>query len=285
MSTMDVFWILLMLAALQPVVRQKMLESARHRMIARIEQRRESRLILLVHRQETMRFLGFPMFRFIDINDSEQVIRAIHMTDDDVPIDMVLHTPGGLLLPSFQIARALHAHRAKVTVHVPFYAMSGGTLIALAADEIAMFAHSVLGPVDPQIGGVPAASVLRAVERKSPDAVEDDTLVLADQAERAIFQVRQGVRDLLADRYPEETVEELSRLLSEGTWTHDYAVTFDTARDLGLNVSHAVDPAILELMELFPQSVQRVPSVEYLPGPRVPRKSGKPVGGNGTVAW
>ena len=52
---------------------------------------------LLVHRQETMSFLGFPLLRYIDINDSEEVIRAIRLTDDRVPIDLVLHTPGGLV--------------------------------------------------------------------------------------------------------------------------------------------------------------------------------------------
>ncbi|MFW1396682.1 SDH family Clp fold serine proteinase, partial [Vibrio parahaemolyticus] len=85
--------------------------------------------------------------RYIDVNDSEDVLRAIHMTDDDVPLDIVLHTPGGLVLAALQIARAIRAHKAKVTVFVPHYAMSGGTLIALAADEIVMCRHSVLGPI------------------------------------------------------------------------------------------------------------------------------------------
>ena len=102
-----------------------------------------------------MSLLGFPIVRYIDINDSEQVLRAIHMTDPDVPIDLILHTPGGLVLAALQIARAIDRHKAKVTVFVPHYAMSGGTLIALAADEIVMCEHAVLGPVDPQLGRVP----------------------------------------------------------------------------------------------------------------------------------
>src|SRR5260370_23959640 len=113
-----------------------MLEAMRMRKISQLERTRKSRVILLVHRQETMRFLGFPVARYIDINDSEEVLRAIQMTDADVPLDLVLHTPGGLVLAALPIAKAVREHKARDTVVVPHYAMSGGTLIALAADEI-----------------------------------------------------------------------------------------------------------------------------------------------------
>src|SRR5881397_2350860 len=128
---MDIIWLFFMLSALQPIIKQKLLEASRKRMIGMIERERKSRVVLLVHRQETMNFLGFPVLRYIDINDSEEVLRAIHLTDPSVPLDIVLHTPGGLVLASLQIARALHKHHGKVTAFVPHYAMSGGTLIAL----------------------------------------------------------------------------------------------------------------------------------------------------------
>src|SRR5467141_974220 len=151
-NKMDLFWLFFMLSALQPVITQRLLEASRKRLIARIERERKSRVILLVHRQETMSLLGFPVFRYIDVNDSEEVIRAIHLTDPEIPLDLVLHTPGGLVLAATQIARAVLKHKGKVTVFVPHYAMSGGTLIALAASEIVMSDHAVLGPVDPQLG-------------------------------------------------------------------------------------------------------------------------------------
>jgi len=154
MDILSLFWLFFMLSALQPVVRQRMREAARSRMIAKIERSGGTRVILLVHRQETMSLLGFPLMRFIDIQDSEEVIRAIHLTDPEEPIDLVLHTPGGLVLASLQIARAIARHEGKVRVVVPHYAMSGGTLIALAADEIVMCEHAILGPVDPQLDSV-----------------------------------------------------------------------------------------------------------------------------------
>src|SRR5438477_13175674 len=180
MSVLDIFWIFFMLSALQPVIRQRLLDAMRMRKIAQLERDRHSRVILLVHRQETMKFLGFPVMRYIDVNDSEEVLRAIHMTDPDVPLDLVLHTPGGLVLAALQVARAIHKHKGKVTAFVPHYAMSGGTLIALAASEIVMSEYAVLGPVDPQLGQRPAASILRAVAKKPVAEVDDETLIQAD---------------------------------------------------------------------------------------------------------
>src|SRR6202007_2687626 len=179
MSFGDIFWLFFMFTALQPVLRQRMLEAMRTRKIAQLESARKSRVILLVHRQETMRLLGFPVARYIDINDSEDVLRAIQMTDDDVPLDLILHTPGGLVLAALQIAKAIRDHKSKVTVFVPHYAMSGGTLIALAADEIVMCSHSVLGPIDPQLGQSPAASLIKVVEQKPMAKIEDKTTIMA----------------------------------------------------------------------------------------------------------
>ena len=266
---MDLFWLFFILSALQPVLHQRMLEAARQRKISRIEQQRGSRLIVMVHRQETMRLLGFPLMRYIDIQDSEAVLRAIHMTDDDLPLDLVLHTPGGLVLASLQIARAIKQHKGKVTVFVPHYAMSGGTLIALAADEIVMSPHAVLGPVDPQLGEFPAASLVKVAEEKPLAEVDDRTLILADMGRKAIDQVQQAARELLAGTLPGDRAAEVARLLSTGTWTHDYPITPRAAAELGLKVSTDMPESILELMSLYPQPVRhQAGGVEYLPVPR-----------------
>jgi ClpP class serine protease len=182
-----------------------------------------------------------------------------------VPIDIVLHTPGGLVLASLQIARAIHKHQGKVTAFVPHYAMSGGTLIALAADEIVMSEYAVIGPVDPQLGQYPAASILKAVARKPVAEVDDNTLILADQAEKAMTQLRDSVQELLTGKIPKEKVEELAKLLSEGTWTHDHPITFEVAKSFGLPVQSDISAEFLDLMGLYPQPVRRQPTVEYLP--------------------
>jgi ClpP class serine protease len=274
-NEMDIIWLFFMLSALQPIIQQKLLEASRKRMIRLIESKRKSRVVLLVHRQETMSLLGFPLFRYIDINDSEEVLRAIHMTDPEIPIDLVLHTPGGLVLAATQIARAIFKRKGKVTVFVPHYAMSGGTLLALAADEIVMCEHAVLGPVDPQLGEYPAASILKAAHQKPVAEVDDKTLILADQSEKAIAQMRQEVSELLAEKFAAEKAQEIAKLMTSGTWTHDYPITCERARELGLSVNSEMSEDILRLMSLYPQPMRRQPSVEYVP---VPYRSVRRVG-------
>ena len=263
-------WIglLFLVLVLQPVARQRVLEFGRKRLLAQIEETRRSRVILLVHRQETMALLGIPVFRFIDVNDSVEVLRALHLTDPDVPVDLVLHTPGGLVLSALQIARAVKRHKGPVTVFVPHYAMSGGTLIALAADRIVMSEDAVLGPLDPQLGQTSAASVLAAVSQKPVEKVDDETLILADQAEKATRQLEDLVASLLVGRFSPERAQEVAALLTQGTWTHDYPITADAARELGLAVETEVPARIYELMALYPQPIRRQPSVEYTPGRR-----------------
>jgi ClpP class serine protease len=268
MGFTDIFWIFLIFSALQPVLRQKMLQTNRLRLLRRLERQRGSLVIALVHRQETMSFLGFPLLRYIDVNDSEQILRAIRLCDNACPIDLIMHTPGGLVLSAGQIAHALRRHAGKVTVFVPHYAMSGGTLIALAADEIVMDENAVLGPVDPQLGASPAASVLSVLERKEPRDIDDQTLILADVARKAINQVGVLVYDLLSERLPPEQARQLAEKLSAGAWTHDYPITAQEAQTLGLPIRTDVPTEVYEFMALFPQPTRTHPSVEYIPLPR-----------------
>ena len=198
-------WILfLFIFIIVPQMKQQMIKWRRINALRNCEKRRGTRIITLIHRQESMGFWGMFSRNYINIEDSEEVLRAIRLTSDDTPIDLIVHTPGGLLLAAEQIARALKRHPAKVTVVVPHYAMSGGTLIALAADEILMDPHAVLGPVDPQIGQYPAASILKAVEQKSADELDDETLILADISRKAIRQTRDLVFELISDRMGED---------------------------------------------------------------------------------
>ena len=267
MSLTEAFWIFVMLSALQPIIRRKLLDWSRLRALVRFEAKRGSRVITLVHRQETMSFLGFPVMRYIDINDSEEVLRAIKLTDPDVPIDLIIHTPGGLVLAAAQIAKALRRHPGRVTVFVPHHAMSGGTLIALAADEIVMDPNAVLGPVDPQIGQAPAVSILAVLAQKDVNEIDDKTLIEADVARKALKQLGATVRDLLVVRMPEEQAAALAAKLSSGAWTHDYAISAEEAKSLGLPVSMEMPAELYAFMQLFPQATRPQPSVEYIPLP------------------
>ena len=267
MDLLNLLWIFLIVSSLFPLVNKKIIEAERLRLMKKIEDKRKSRVIAMIHRQESMNFLGFPVSRYIDIQDSEQILRAIKLTDENIPIDIILHTPGGLVLATEQIANAISRHKGKVTVFVPHYAMSGGTLLALAADEIVMDENAVLGPVDPQIGNFPAASILKTVEIKDVNKVDDETLILADVSRKAIQQVKETVKRIARCTYTEEVAEKIAEDLATGRWTHDYPISVEQGRELGLNISEEMPEEVYQLMNLYPQATQRRPSVEYIPIP------------------
>jgi ClpP class serine protease len=148
--------------------------------------------------------------------------------------------------------------------------MSGGTLIALAADEIVMCEHSVLGPIDPQLGESPAASLIKVVEQKPIERISDETLIRADIGRKAIAQVKQSAGELMKRSLTAEQAGTLAEKLATGIWTHDYPIWAATAKEFGLHVSTNMPDDVLELMKLYPQPVrtQSGGGVEYLPVPR-----------------
>jgi ClpP class serine protease len=257
-------WVLVLVMVLQPLLMGRWHSVRRAQAIRAIEKAHGTRVITMIHRQEKRSLLGFSVSRHIDLEDAQTIIAAIKETPPDVPIDLVLHTPGGLVLAAMQIARAVEAHAAKVTVYVPVYAMSGGTLIALAADEIVMGEFSMLGPIDPQIAGLPAASIVKARDSKPIAEVFDLTLVLADVSEKALAQVKRGAVELLTPRMEQAAAEALAAKLAGGHWTHDYALTAGEATALGLPVKVGMPGIVMELMKLYPQPVQQS-GVEFLP--------------------
>ncbi len=278
-SLINFFWLFLILAFLLiPFWRRLLLSKAREALIRKLEERMCSRVITLIHRQESLGFFGIPIFRYINIEDSEQVLRAIRMTPPEMPIDLIVHTPGGLALAATQIANALVRHKGPVRVIVPHYAMSGGTLLALSADEIIMDPNAVLGPVDPQIGQMPAASILKVLEKKEIKDIEDQTLIMADIAQKAIDQMKSYLLWLLTQNgMEEEKAERIAQELAMGKYTHDYPLTVEYLKELGLNVSTDVPEEVYALMELFPQPMgSQVPSVQYIPVPYRTNHGGKP---------
>lgn len=278
LTVKTLFWLLLAFLLIQQACGPYRLAASRSGVLDRFQQQRKSRVIAMIHRQDTVSVFGVPVSSSIDIEDSEAILRAIRLTPQDQAIDLVLHTPGGLLLAAEQIAKALVEHKGKVTVFVPHYAMSGGTLIALAADEIVMDPNAVLGPVDPQIGDMPAASIVRLLQIKRPEQISDEMLVLADVAAKARIQVAYFVGEVLLKHLPKEKAGALAVALSEGRWTHDFPITVEAARELGLPITTNMPETIYELMDLYPQSGAGRPSVLYVPLRQPPGRHGERAG-------
>lgn len=145
--------------------------------------------------------------------------------------------------------------------------MSGGTLLCLTANEVLMDENAVLGPVDPQLGEYPAASLLKIVKDKPIKDIEDKTLILADVAQKAQNQVRNFIKNILTDQVEAVKAEEIASVLTEGKWTHDYPITYEEAKKIGLPVKVGLPDEVYQLMDLYPQAAQQRPSVQYTPVP------------------
>jgi ClpP class serine protease len=179
----------------------------------------------------------------------------------------VLHA-GRTRPAALQIAKAVREHKAKDTVLVPHHAMSGGTLIALAADEIVISKNSLLGPIDPQLSEFAGRLAVEVVTDKPIAKIDDRTLILADVGRKAIAPVKQAAKELLTRRLSAEKAGAVADTLTSGTWIHDYPIWASVATSLGLPVSTDMPDNVLELLKLYQQPVRMQSSggVEYLPG-------------------
>jgi ClpP class serine protease len=279
MHLWDILWIFFILSSLQPVLQRQWLMATRRRMLAAISEKRNASVITLIHRQETMSLLGIPLARYIDIDDAQGVLKAIRETPPGRTIEIILHTPGGLVLAASQIAKALRDHDGRVVAVVPHYAMSGGTLIALAADEIQIDSHAALGPIDPQLGNMPAASYIEVAQR--PGRHDDQTLIYADMGRKAIRQVEHLARRLLERHSPPGRAREVARLLATGVWTHDHPLMAPDLLGLGLPVVVGVPEEERAFMNLFPQPRGREDAVEFFPGRPTPARRQEMPSGRG----
>jgi ClpP class serine protease len=263
MDPLSLLWLFFILASMQPAFQRQVLMARRRYAMAAIARERGATVINLIHRQESMSLFGFPLVRYIDIDDAEGILRAIGATPQGRSIEIILHTPGGLVLAAQQIASALADHDGRVTAVVPHYAMSGGTLIAMSADEIVVDAHSALGPVDPQLGEYAARSLVEVAAM--PGDHDDKTLLMAHTGRKAIVQVEAFVAQLMEKRMAPDRAAAVAKLLSTGVWTHDHPLLARDLMMLGLPIKIGVPEPERELMTLYPQPRGRQSPVEYAP--------------------
>jgi ClpP class serine protease len=268
MNTLDLltfFFIAFVLyAVLLPQIQLWNLRRSRMGLIKEMERVWGSKVLTMVHKKEAISLFGLPIYQFIDVEDAEELLRGIRSAGSR-PIDVIVHSPGGQLLPSIQIARALKNHSHKTRAIIPHYAMSGGTIIALACDEIVMDSDAVIGPIDPQVGDVirgsyPAHSWIYATEMKGKEA-DDASFVMRHISEKALRMMRSHLRELLEDRVDEESLSRIEQMLLGGENIHSLPISSKEAKEMGLSVTTEVPPQVHRYMSTF-RAVKG--SVEYL---------------------
>jgi ClpP class serine protease len=225
----------------------------RQRIIQEIEKERGTRVITMIHKKELWTEPGKDPE--IGIEDTETILQKMRKVPLETPVDFIIHTPGGYALAAQMMAMAIKFHPSKVTVMVPFYAMSGGSLMSLAAGEIRMEKYSVLGPVDPQVptpdGMYPAGSIATLVKMKPIQNITDRMIIMSDVANLEIENAKAFVIWLLQGKMDQEQAERVADFLARGYMSHATPITLDVARALGLNVVEGIPDKVYELFKTF----------------------------------
>jgi ClpP class serine protease len=267
---MSVLFVLFFLyTIIYPQSQLKRIRMMRMAKLKAMEKRHGCKVLTMIHRREAISLFGMPAYQFIDEEDAEQILRWIRQYKD-YPLELILQTPGGQLLASIQIARALRKHPKNTRVIIPHYSMSGGTVIALAANEIVMDKDAVIGPIDPQIGDFlrgtfPAPSWIYAAEAKKENAA-DTTLVMSDISRKALKLTRNVAKELLEGKIHagpagENRLDEVVEKLVSGEMIHSTPLSASEAKEIGLSVSTDFPEDVHEFMKLF-RPVKK--SVEYV---------------------
>jgi len=120
-------------------------------------------------------FLSKPKVEGTEITDEDKngVMLCVHKLDRKQGLDLLLHTPGGDLAATESLIHYLKEMFEDIRAVVPQIAMSAGTIVACACQDLVMGKHSNLGPVDPQFSGIPAIGVLKEIETAF-DAIKAD---------------------------------------------------------------------------------------------------------------
>jgi ClpP class serine protease len=225
----------------------------RRKIIEELERERGTKVMTMIHKKEL--WTAPDEEPEVSIEDTEKILQEFRDTPPDKPVDLILHTPGGYALAGEMMAMAIKYHPAKVTVMVPFYAMSAGSMMSLAASEIRMEKYSVLGPVDPQIpvpdGQWPASSLSTLMKTKPIQTVTDRMVIMSDVAKLETDNAKAFVLWLLEGRMDKEQAERVADFLAHGYMSHATPITLDVARALGLNVVEGVPEKVYELFKTF----------------------------------
>lgn len=215
-------------------------------------------------------WLSNPAAFGIDVNDEDKAafMMAIHGLDKSKGLDLILHTPGGGIAAAESLVDYLRRiFDCDIRAIVPHLAMSAGTMIACTCKSILMGKQSNLGPIDPQLGGLPAAAVKKEIERaiseiqSNPERLQFWQFVLnkytptfVGQCEQAVTMAADFVRQRLIDNMlsgeidAETTATAIVRGLSDvdDNKSHARHIHIDKCEELGLKIERLEDDQELQ---------------------------------------
>ena len=197
--------------------------------------KKTKRPILFIKHTEQSLFGG----SMIDTNTMLKLSKALSKFKGK-PFDLVLHTPGGEIFSSMFISRILKTYPSQIRTFIPFYAMSGGTLLALSGSELYMSPISCIGPVDPQLGNLfkfGSAKAWDKIVKFKGKKAEDSSISFAMMGNQYTKSIATHINNLLLDRIPNAKQRlEFVRFLTSGEVEHAYALRPTDVKKFGLPV-------------------------------------------------
>lgn len=192
--------------------------------------------------------------------------------DMDLPVYLLLNSMGGSLASSYKTAKAVRDAFKHIEVYVPHVALSGGTLVALAGNQIVMGRMSHLSPLDVQLSHsnadfpISANDFLRCKARlddyfkkRKVETVPYSWKVLADNLDGTIFEHVSNAQDTACEYVTEilakskyKKTNEIARKLVYGMPSHGFVIDYERAKKLGLKVeSYTKDTGTWEIMRYW----------------------------------
>lgn len=220
------------------------------KLMRKFEDDHRARIITIIHDipDEIGPHTGELRF-YLSLEQAFEILEQIRTTPKDIPIAVVLHTPGGEVLATELVAAALKDRTAPTTAYVPYMAMSGGTMVALACDRIIMGKHATLGPIDSQFAGFPAHSFQRLLKDKPVDKIGDQALLLAYIVETRMKTANKRARELVNKHHDKDGDHKAVDFLSSGELYHGERITLAQAKELKLNVEGDCPRAMFDMVD------------------------------------
>ncbi len=205
-------------------------------------------------------WLQKPGLQGVEVNDADKngFMSVIHQLDKKAGLDLVLHTPGGNIAATESLVDYLRAmFGTNINVFVPQLAMSAGTMIACSAQKIYMGKESSLGPIDPQINGIPAHGVVEEFERAKSEIKTDVASIpvwqpilakysptFIGECEKSIDWSQEMVADWLKTgmfkglKTAESKIKKVINELGDHALTKNHArhLSMDTCKKIGLKI-------------------------------------------------
>lgn len=170
---------------------------------------------------------------------------------DGKPFDLILHTPGGEVFSSMFISRMLKSYKGEIRSFVPFYAMSGGSLLALSGNDIYLSKNGCIGCIDPQVGmlwNYGSASSWNRIMKVKGNKANDSSISMAFLGSQCTKTIKNYLIELLDDKMSKKENRFFAEFLTSGKVEHIYPLGINELREFGLDV-RPLDDKISKYLE------------------------------------